>query len=141
MSRNISISSGSDFTKKIFGSISKLTKPTFVHDGKIFSDTNFKNQRTIPLIEDSLYYIGHGLPDDFSLFGSTVTFGTDIEIQQMFESIFSVLADSPSNSIETRATLAAIQSLNSATNGASFSGQSLLDPYGGNGNNDQCPPP
>ena len=64
MPKNINISSGSkSFQNKIFGSIVKLTKPSFAYDGKIFSDSIFNNQRTIPLLEDNIYYFNHGLND------------------------------------------------------------------------------
>ena len=136
MPNNINISSGSrSFQNKIFGSITKLTKPSFAYEGKIFSDTTFNNQKTIPLLENSTYYIGHGLPDDFTLFGTTISFGEDIEIQ-MLESMFNILVNYPSNSIETRAILAAAASLSSATSGAALQGSSLLDPY--DDNNDEC---
>ena len=65
MFNNINISSGSkSFQNKIFGSIVKLTKPSFAYDGKIFSDTTFNNQKIIPLLEDNIYYANHGLPDE-----------------------------------------------------------------------------
>ena len=62
MSNNINISSGSKSSQnKIFGSITKLTKPSFAYEGKIFSDNTFDNQRSIPQLENNIYYFNQGL--------------------------------------------------------------------------------
>jgi hypothetical protein len=61
MSNNINISSGSkSFQNKIFGRVTKLTKPSFAYEGKIFSDSTFNNQTIIPLLQNNIYYIDQG---------------------------------------------------------------------------------
>lgn len=139
MSNNINISSGSkSFQNKIFGNITQLTKPSFMCSGKIFSDTTFNNQKIIPLLENSTYYIGHGLPDDFTLFGTTISFGGNTEIQ-ILESIFNTLVDNSPNSIEIRSISATVASLSSTMNGAFLQGLSIIDPYDDNNNECQIP--
>lgn len=140
MSNNINISSGSrSFQNKIFGSITKLTKPSFAYEGKIFSDTAFNNQKIIPYYKNSRYYIAHGLPDDFSLLDPTIIpFGSDLEAQTI-ETSFGILVDpSQQNPVALKSILSSIQSLSSVKNGANLEGPPFADPY--DDNNNQCTP-
>jgi hypothetical protein len=143
MPKNINISSGSkSFQNKIFGSIVKLTKPSFAYDGKIFSDNIFDNQKTIPLLENNTYYIGHGLPDSDVIYGITqYSFSLDNqEIQSDIVSIMQLLNFANNTGpVASRATVATLTSLSSSTNGAvsvSSGGSVTPDPY-----NNNPPPP
>lgn len=122
---NINISSGSDFSKKKFGSVVKLTKPAFVHNGKIFSDHIFNNQKTIPYYKNEAYYVAHGLPDDFSLLNNAIpfSFGSNNEIQNFIQTQYNILNNPPSNPVENRSF-----SANTTTSNIS----SILDPYDDN---------
>lgn len=136
MSKNIKISSGSDFSKKKFGLITKLTKPTFVHNGKVFSNNTFKNQRTIPLLENNIYYTNHGLPEDFNIYEYKISNFGPINIQSYMEFLIQSADTGLINPIQLRAFTSTIQS-NPATNINSVA-SSLLnvnDPYNNN------PPP
>ena len=100
MPNNINISSGSNsFQNKIFGSIVKLTKPSFSYSGKIFSDTIFDNQRTIPLLEDNIYYINHGLPNEIILYDLNYAIDVSIELDNL--SVLNTLISSQ-NSVADR---------------------------------------
>jgi hypothetical protein len=110
MPRNISISSGTDFSKKIFGSVSKLRKPAFVHDGKIFSDNTFNNQRTIPLLVDNIYYTEHGLSDELigydynnpiSIINNTILNSMNSNEYETY-SQFAILSDNTGSSVSER---------------------------------------
>jgi hypothetical protein len=138
---NINISSGLDFSKKKFGSIVKLTKPSFVYNGKIFSDSIFSNQRTIALLEDNIYYFNHGLVDSDVIYGITqYSFSLDNqEIQSDIVSIMQFLIPDNTGPVSSKATGATLTSLSSSTNGAvsvSSGGSVTPDPY-----NNNPPPP
>jgi hypothetical protein len=140
---NINISSGSDFSKKKFGSIVKLTKPTFVYNGKIFSNNNFRNQRTIPVLENNIYYSNHGLVDSDVIYDITeYSFNLDNQqIQSDIVSIMQFLIPDDTGPVSSRATGATLTSLSSSTNGAvsmSSGGSAPADPY--DDNNPPCPP-
>ena len=133
MPNNISISSGYNFTKKIFGSVKKLTKPAFVHDGRVFSDNTFKNQKTIPLLENSIYYTNHGLKDEDVLidYDISVSFN-DNNIIQQFINNYQILVNT--DNLNPRAIESMLKSLESGVK--SLSSNSITkDPY------DNNPPP
>ena len=141
---NINISSGSDFSKKKFGSIVKLTKPTFVYNGKIFSNNNFRNQRTIPVLENNIYYSNHGLVDSDVIYGIT-QYSFNLNNQQIQSDIVSIMEflipPNSTGSVASRATGATLTSLSSSTNGAvsmSSVGDAPADPY--DDNDPPCPP-
>jgi hypothetical protein len=100
MPNNINISSGStSFQNKIFGSIVKLTKPSFAYQGKIFSDTSFLNQKIISLLEDDTYYFNHGLPNEIILYDLDYPIDVSIELNNL--SILNTLITSQ-NSVADR---------------------------------------
>jgi hypothetical protein len=119
MPNNINISSGSrSFQNKIFGSVTQLSKPSFVYDGKIFSDTIFNNQRTIPLLENNIYYINHGLEDSDIIYDITQhSFNSNQEIQSYVYTILNTF-DSSSGPIQSRAQQSSLSSISSSTSGA-----------------------
>lgn len=104
MSKNINISSGSkSFQNKIFGSIVKLSKPSFAYEGKIFSDSIFDNQRTIPVLEDNIYYANHGLPDEPIIYLYEYAIDLNLYIQSIINnSMYSSLAGPTTNAVSTR---------------------------------------
>lgn len=119
MSNNINISSGSDFSKKIFGSIVKLTKPTFVHNSKVFSDHVFRNQQTLPLLENSIYYTNHGLSDIDEIYGlSQYYFNLDIEIQTVVSSFIQAFTNETNNPVATRSLRSSLNSISSSMYGS-----------------------
>ncbi len=134
MLNNINISSGSkSFQNKIFGSIVKLTKPSFSYSGKIFSDSTFNNQKTIPLLENNIYYTDHGLLDELLNINYDYQ-GTTEELIFEIESL-SIQGVSV-NAVAIRNNGAIVQSLDLSFSG--FSG--LLDPNTYT-DNPQCPIP
>jgi hypothetical protein len=138
MPRNISISSGKDFTKKIFGSVSKLRKPAFVHDGKIFSDHIFNNQRNIPLLEDNIYFINHGLPDDYQVYEQILAnFNNNPNIQSFRAAMALIQSIGTNSTIQDRSIIQTMNSIFSSSAGANLdpSVSSSDDPYNNN------PPP
>lgn len=107
MSNNINISSGSrSFQNKIFGSIVKLTNPSFVYAGKIFSDNIFDNEKTIPLLEDDIFYTNHGLPNEIILYDLNYPIDVSIELNNL--SILNVIITS-NNSVADRNALATFE--------------------------------
>lgn len=138
MPNNINISSGSDFSKKKFGSITKLTKPTFVHNGKVFSDNIFKNQRTIPLLADDQYFFDHGLLDADILIDYSISVIIDNTLIQQLTNNYNTLSINSSNSLAIRNTLANITSIASASSTIGTSSL-LTDPY--DNNPPDCPVP
>lgn len=136
MPRNISISSGSDFSKKKFGTITKLTKPAFVYTGRVLSDNTFQNQTTIPLLENNIYYSNHGLKDENVLidYSISVNFNDNV-IQQFIEEykIFSITSDQSTRAIQSLLTSLQSSSVSLSSLGPG-SGQTK-DPY------DNNPPP
>lgn len=133
MPKNIKISSGSDFSKKIFGPVTKPIKPSFTYEGKVFSDTTFKNQRIIPYYKNETYYIPHGLPDDFTFLNSEnsvlFSFNEDNQVQNL---LYDILANVSSNPVKDRADAAL-----SSVAPVGVGGFSFFDPYD---QNPQDPP-
>lgn len=140
MPNNINISSGSDFSKKKFGSITKLTKPAFVHNGKVFSDNIFKNQRTIPLLENNTYYVNHGLTDPYTIYEEIIGFFNlenymGMSVSEAEELISFIQSLNNTNSIAQRASLSSANALLSTLIGASSQtsiGANPSDPYDNN---------
>jgi hypothetical protein len=84
MSNNINISSGSkSFQNKIFGRVTKLTKPSFAYEGKIFSDSTFNNQTIIPLLQNNIYYIDQGLPDELIVYNENYSINIETIFNQL----------------------------------------------------------
>jgi hypothetical protein len=105
MSNNINISSGSkSFQNKIFGRVTKLNKPSFAYEGKIFSDSTFNNQKNIPMLEDNIFYLDNGIPDELLIldYSQALSLGGN-NILNLIDSIeiFKSLTET-NNSIETR---------------------------------------
>lgn len=131
MLKNISISSGSNFSKKIFGSITKPRNPSFIHSGKIFSDNTFKNQRTIPLLENNIYYANHGLIDSDIIIDYSIQASFDNLVIQAFNHNYTILSNSIA-SIDTRSITALLRSIESNYVGSSSSSINTEDPYDNN---------
>jgi len=132
MSNNINISSGSkSFQNKIFGRVTKLTKPSFTYEGKIFSDSTFNNQKIVTFIEDNIYYLGHGLPDELIIYNEeSIPFSGTIDIQNFTR--FYLQNDPAISPIQLRSELSTIfGSIGSSTT----TNQSLTNPY-----DDNAPP-
>ena len=115
MPKNINISSGSkSFQNKIFGSIVKLSKPSFVYEGKIFSDSTFNNQRTTPVPEDNIYYVNHGLPDEPIIYDYEHPIDLTILIQSLSNkntSLYSILSTIVNNtSVASRNNISTVNS-------------------------------
>lgn len=143
MPNNINISSGSDFSKKKFGSITKLTKPTFVHNGKVFSDHIFNNQQTLPLIEDNIYYTAHGLPDLYQTYELIPFNINNIELQSIF-SLLSIYNFSSLSAeyLSNRSDISVANALISSTLGGNpFDPLPGEDPYNTNPDDEQCEAP
>ena len=142
MSNNINISSGSDFSKRIFGPITKPQKPAFVHNGSVFSDNIFKNQKISSILQNNTYYIDHGLPDDYVIYEQILGFFNETEYEGMssISNDFISFIQSLNNlsPIQQRAIISTANSILSNTTGSNLSssvGSNSSDPY------DNNPPP
>lgn len=76
MLNNINISSGSrSFQNKIFGSITQLSKPSFLYGNKIVSNILFNNKNQEVLAEENVFYAHHALPNE--LFGVDLNYSSE----------------------------------------------------------------
>jgi hypothetical protein len=138
MPNNINISSGSkSFQNKIFGSITKLTKPSFAYEGKIFSDTTFNNQRTIPLLENNLYFQNHGLIDSNILIDYSTYVNFNDILSQSINEYEMLVGGNTLNPIAIRNIQSSITSAISSS--TTIGGNSFIDPY--SDNPPDCPVP
>jgi hypothetical protein len=136
MPNNINISSGSkSFQNKIFGSIVKLTKPSFAYEGKIFSDSIFDNQRTIPLLENNSYFQNHGLIDFDVLINYNIYSNFDNILLQSINEFQVLAAGNTLNPIALKNIQASIT--NSISSSTTLGGNPFVDPYSNNPPN--CP--
>jgi hypothetical protein len=137
MYKNINISSGSkSFQNKIFGSIVKLTKPSFVHSGKIFSNTIFNNQKIIPLSENSQYFQNHGLIDSNILIDYSISADFNNTISQSINE-YIMLSTHNLNPIAKKNIEGILTSITSSS--STIGGSSISDPY--DDNPTDCPIP
>jgi hypothetical protein len=129
MSNNINISSGSkSFQNKIFGSVVKLTKPSFAYHGKIFSDTTFNNQKIISILEDNTYYFNHGISDELVVYDEfSISFSGDSDIQSFID--FYIQNSPTMNPAEARALLSGAFANTNSSFGLDSSQNSEDNPY------------
>lgn len=133
----LNISSGSNFSKKIFSTQNISNKPSLIHSGKIFSNNIFTNTKITPLLTNDMYYVGHGLIDgdviiDYSV--SSSFSDESLEGQSIIETDnLAALNVSSNNTGKYRTQSAFIKAATSSFTGSTTN--IIIDPYTNN------PPP